>query len=73
MEIELEIHDANGQIRRMATMVNGEPSLGSLFDLAVDGTSGEYVVTDVRRRVDPAPRMIVVLHPPMQTGHQGMI
>jgi hypothetical protein len=66
--IELEIHDAAGQIHRMTTMVNVEPNLGSLFDLAVDRTSGEYVVTGVHRRVDPAPKMIVVLHPPQQPG-----
>jgi hypothetical protein len=68
IEIELEIHDVKGAIHRMPTMVNGEPDLGSVFDIAVDGTNGAYVVTGVYRRVEPEPKLIAVLHPPQQPG-----
>jgi hypothetical protein len=71
MEIELEIHDANGQTHRMTTMVNSEPNPGSVFDIAVDGTDARYVVTGVYRRIGPKPPLIAVLHPPQQPGTTG--
>jgi len=66
--IELEIHNVKGEIHRMTTMVNGEPNLGSVFDIAMDGTHGRFVVTEVIRRIDSEPTTVAVLRPPQQPG-----